>query len=459
MKDNGTPGRAAGIGAGAWLARRHGRTPGEVHSARMLAVLMVFMGLYYPLALVMQAWLRPWILPPDEAAPFTAATTAIIWGSYLFLRRGRFNAAALLFLLTVFVALAWQYLQGGLALQSGGHLIALVPPLLGALLLGRVALWACAMVLMAIVCAAAWTDIARHFYDPVEVRSAMLHGGSTCAGLLATSLLLDRAAALMRGYVSELAERNAQLARTRDRLQLEMEERERSHRQLLHSQKLEAVGRVASGVAHDFNHLLALILGYAQRGRQEREPARLHAALDGVESAARRAAAVSRRLLDFGRLEASRPEVFDASALVDGLRPMLRQLFPRDVQLDMALSPGPQPVFFDRGQLELVLINLASNAAEAMPDGGRFTIGLPGPDPAWVEISVRDTGRGMGPEELARCREPFYTTKPAGQGTGLGLSIASDLAVAAGGELLVESAPGRGTLVRIRLPRRQLPVD
>lgn len=457
MKENGTPGRASSIGHGAWLARRHGREPGELHSARMLAVLLVFMGIYYPLALVMQVWLEPWIPLAREAVLFTATTTAIVWGSYLLLRRGRFNAAVLLFLVTTLASLAWQYLRGGLALQSGGHLIALVPPLLGALLLGRHALWACAAVLLAIVAAAAWADIARYFYDPVVVRSAGLLAGRTCAGVLATALLLDRAATLMRGYVSELAQRNAQLARTRDRLQLEMEERERSHRQLLHAQKMEAVGRVASGVAHDFNHLLALIMGYAQRGRREQEVAPLLAALEGVESAARRAAAVSRRLLDFSRLDASRPEVFDARALVDGLRPMLRQLFPPGVQLEMELSPGPQPVFFDRAQLELVLINLASNAAEAMPGGGSFTISLPGPDPAWVEISARDTGRGMGTEELARCREPFYTTKAAGQGTGLGLSVASDLAAAAGGELLVESAPGRGTVVRIRLPRRQAP--
>src|SRR5690606_23273545 len=116
-----------------------------------------------------------------------------------------------------------------------------------------------------------------------------------------------------------------------------------------------------------------------------------------------------------------------------------------------------QPVFFDRAQLELVLLNLASNAAEAMPDGGSVTVGLGGQDPAWVEVSLRDTGRGMGPDELARCREPFYTSKPAGRGTGLGLPLASDLVERAGGTLLVESAPGRGTTVRIRLPRRTLP--
>jgi len=440
-----------------WATRCQGREPDELGNARMLAVLLVFTGLCQPLALVLHAWLRPWLPVPPTAMAFTAVVTAIIWGCYLLLRRGRFNLAVLLFLAVTLAALGANYLRWGLALQANAQLIALVPPLLGALLLGRWVLWACAAALLAIICGAAWADIARYFYDPVVVRSASLLAAQIGAGVLGTSLLLDRASVLLGGYVSELAERNAQLARTRDRLQLEMEERERSRRQLLHAQKLEAVGKLASGVAHDFNHLLALILGYAQRGLGEQDVAQLHAMLGGVESAARRATAVSRRLLDFSRLEASHPDVFDVVDLLEGLRPMLRQLFPAGVELGFEHPSTPQPVFFDRAQLELMLLNLASNSAEAMPDGGCFTISLPGPDPAWVEISARDTGRGMGEEELALCREPFYTTKPAGQGTGLGLSVASDLAQAAGGALLVESAPGRGTTVRIRLPRRTMP--
>lgn len=443
-------------GALEWIRRRQGRRPDELRSARMLAVLLVFMGLYYPLALILHAWLRPWLPLPAEAVPLTATTTAIIWGCYLLLRGGRFNLSALLFLALTLAVLGWTYLRWGLVLQAGGQLVTLVPPLLGALLLGRWVLWMCAAALLAIVAGAAWTDIARHFYDPVMVRSSSLLAAQIGAGVLAASLLFERAAALMGGYVSELAERNRQLAQTRDRLQLEMEQRERSRRQLLHAQKVEAVGLLASGVAHDFNHLLALVMGYAQRGRGERDVEQLHAMFEGVESAARRAAAVSRRLLDFSRLEATQPEVFDATGLVEELRPMLRHVFPAGVELEVALASAPQPVFFDRAQLELMLLNLASNAAEAMPGGGRFGIRLAGVDPDWVEISVSDTGRGMTAAELARCREPFYTTKPAGQGTGLGLAVASDLVERAGGELLIESTPGEGTTVRVRLPRRTL---
>lgn len=429
---------------------------GDLHRDRMLAVLLVFMGLYLPLSLILGIWLKPWQPLSTSAVTLTALATGVIWGCWLLLRRGRFNLAATLFLGAALASIGWNYLHWGLGMQIGTQLITLLPPLLGALVLGRGVLWACAAVLLALVCGAAWVDIARYFYDPVALRSSAVLAVQFCAGVLAGALLLDRAAVLIGGYLGELARRNAQLAHTRDRLQLEMEERERSRRQLLHAQKMEGVGRLAGGVAHDFNHLLGLILGYAQRGREASDADQMQAMFEGVESATRRAAAVSRRLLDFSRLEASRPEVFDAAVLVKEFLAMQRHLLTEGVQLRLQLAEGPQPVFFDRAQLELVLINLASNAAEAMAGEGTFTVAVAG-DADWVEISVTDTGRGMTAEELARCREPFYTTKPPGKGTGLGLSVASDLAERAGGSLKVESVAGSGTTVRLRLPRRTLP--
>ena len=436
-----------------WLTRRQGQAPADRLRARMLAALLVFMGLYHPLALVLSGWLTPWMRNPADAAP-VVAVTVLIWACYLLLRRGYFNIAASIFPAVSLAAVGWYYLHWGLAMQTGTQLISLLPPLLGALLLGRWVVWLCGAVLVAIILGSGWADIARQFYDPSVLRSTVLVAARFAAAAVAAALLLDRAAALLDGYGRELAERNRQLARTRDRLQLEMEERERARRQLLHAQKVEATGWLASGIAHDFNHLLGLVLGYAQRGRQEQDVRQLHAMFEGVESAARRAAAASRRLLDFSRMEAPHPEVFDAAGLVDGLRPMLRHLFPETVEVRVDLPAQEQPVFFDPQQLELVLLNLASNAAEAMPGGGIFTLGVAAHGVDRVEIRASDTGRGMTAEEVARASEPFYTTKPAGQGTGLGLAIASDLAKRAGGELLIESAPGQGTTVTVRLPRR-----
>lgn len=447
---------AGSSGVPEWVSRRQGPGPAERLRARMLAALLVFMGLYHPLALALSDWLTPWLQDRTEAGP-VVLVTVLTWGCYLLLRRGYFNIAAALFLAVSLAGVGWHYLHGGLSMQTGKQLISFLPPILGALLLGRRVLWLCAAVLLAIVLGSAWIDIARQFYDPIVTRSAGLSAARFAAAVVAGALLLDRAAALLDGYGRELAERNRQLALTRDRLQLEMEARERIRRQLLHVQKVETASWLASGVAHDFNHLLGLVLGYAQRGRQEQNVGQLHALFEGVESAARRAAAATRRLLDFSRIETSHAQVLDAVELVEGLQPMLRHLFPEDVKVRVELPTGRQQVFFDPDHLELVLLNLASNAAEAMPDGGTFTLSVDGQGTDWVEIRASDTGRGMTAEELARSREPFYTTKPAGQGTGLGLAIASDLAGRAGGELLIESAPGRGTTVSIRLPRRSVP--
>ena len=435
-----------------WATRRQGREPEERRNARMLAVLLVFMGLYYPLALIAHAWLRPWLPVPAAAVPLTAAATAIAWGGYLLLRRGWFNMAAAVFLVLTLAFLGWDYLRWGLMLQVGEQLITLVPPLLGALLLGRWALWMCAAALLAIVGGAAWSDIARHFYDPVVVRSASLLASQFGAGVLAASLLFDRAAVLIGGYVSELAERNRQLARTRDRLQLEMREKDRVAEQLMHSQKMEVAGRLASGVAHDFNHLLGLVVGYASQGPELDDVEGLRTALAGAESAARRAAAVSRQLLDFSRREPPRLEVFDLDAALVRIQPMLRQMCPPGVGLELDLPGTPQAVRMDRAQLKLVLLNLAANAVQAMGDGGRLRVALEAAVPGAVDVLVSDTGPGMTAEVRARCFEPFFTTKANGQGTGLGLAVASDMIQASGGTLSVDES-GPGCTMRIRVPR------
>lgn len=134
---------------------------------------------------------------------------------------------------------------------------------------------------------------------------------------------------------------------------------------------------------------------------------------------------------------------------------MLRQALGPRIALEVRRAAGPSLVVFDRVQFGLVLLNLATNAAQAMPGGGRVELGLEtGTDPDCVRVWVRDEGPGVPAEVQARMFEPFFTTKPAGQGTGLGLSVASDLVGRAGGELLIDSVPGEGTTVRVRLPRR-----
>ena len=217
------------------------------------------------------------------------------------------------------------------------------------------------------------------------------------------------------------------------------------------------MGRLASGIAHDFNHLLAVIMGYAGKGRRSDDAAELQAALQGVESAARRATAVSRRLLDFSRQEQARPQLLDAAATLEAMEPVLRQLLEDNVTLDIRTSGVRCQILFDPAQLEMILISLAANARQAMLAGGRFELWLSWlPERDEVRIHLRDSGHGMSEEVRRHCMEPFFTTKPQGQGTGLGLAVSADLVRAAGGRIDVESAPEQGTLFLIHLPAQSL---
>jgi signal transduction histidine kinase len=174
-------------------------------------------------------------------------------------------------------------------------------------------------------------------------------------------------------------------------------------------------------------------------------------ALEGIELAARRGTAVCRKLLNFSRNDVTLTEEFDAVAALEELRPLARQSLPSHCQLRVLLPPGPRRIRFDRSQFELAIINLVTNARDAMPEGGSCTITLESVDDM-LSLSVQDTGMGMAESVRAQVFEPFFTTKPAGRGTGLGLSVVYDLVVQAGGRIVVESVPGQGTTVRLALP-------
>jgi two-component system, cell cycle sensor histidine kinase and response regulator CckA len=252
-------------------------------------------------------------------------------------------------------------------------------------------------------------------------------------------------------------------------------ERRGLEEQLRQAQKMDAVGRLTSGVAHDFNNLLTAILGYSELALAkvgDGDPA--HRYLEEVRKAGGRAAALTRRLLAFSRKQAARPTALDLNAVVKDMQPMLRRLIGEDIEIRIDLSPGLGRVLADPHQLEQVLMNLVVNARDAMPAGGVLTIrtanlsgagaGAPGMPASWpsplVVLSVGDTGCGMSDEVQARMFEPFFTTKEAGKGTGLGLSTVFDIVSQAGGALSVSSALGRGTTMTVRLPRSDdLPID
>jgi len=229
--------------------------------------------------------------------------------------------------------------------------------------------------------------------------------------------------------------------------------------QLLHSQRMEATGHLAGGIAHDFNNLLTVIMSYSELGRFALEPSHpSYEALEQINAAAQRAAALTRQLLIFARREVVDPKVVDLNHLVESVAKLLHRVVGEDVILSIELFPHSAPVMIDPVQCEQLLMNLAVNARDAMPSGGSLHISTT-VDVAMVTLSVKDTGLGMPAPVRARAFEPFFTTKDAGKGTGLGLSTCLAIVRKAGGSIDIESEPGRGTLFRVTLPRAKDEAD
>ena len=230
-------------------------------------------------------------------------------------------------------------------------------------------------------------------------------------------------------------------------------DRKQAEEQLRHAQKMEAIGRLAGGVAHDINNLLQALLsavqGLVARGDQDDHVA---AVAGELESHVRRGAALTRQLLLFAKREVVKHERFDLNRVVEATSAMLRRLVRENIRIVHELHPGPVVVDGDRTQLEQVLVNLVVNASDAMPGGGTLTIRTEKPTAEEVQLEVEDSGVGMGPEVLERIFEPFFTTKAGEQGTGLGLAVVHGIVAQHGGDVDVRSRFGEGTRVRVRLP-------
>ena len=223
-------------------------------------------------------------------------------------------------------------------------------------------------------------------------------------------------------------------------------------------QKMDAVGQLTGGIAHDFNNMLAVVIGGLELARRNANanPGEAIRHLDSAMEGANRAAALTRRLLAFAREEAINPESLNAGALVAGMRDLLDRTLGDGVRIQIVDEGRGWSVRADRVQLENTLLNLAVNARDAM--GGRGTLRVltraePSPDGDRICISVADDGCGMTPEVAERAFEPFFTTKPVGKGTGLGLSQIFAFVRQLGGEVAIDTAPGKGTTVRLSLPR------
>ncbi len=242
-------------------------------------------------------------------------------------------------------------------------------------------------------------------------------------------------------------------------------ERELLQGRLAQSQRLESVGQLAGGVAHDFNNLLAVILNYASFVEEELPEGELREDVEEIRRAAERAAALTHQLLVFSRRDVVDPKLVDLNAVVENLEKLLRRTIGDQIDLRTRLASNV-PVKADPGQVEQVLVNLAVNARDAMPDGGTLTIASEDAEldeayarshtdvaaGRYVRLSVADTGEGMPEEVRQRALEPFFSTKPKDKGTGLGLATVYGIVTQAGGHLQLDSEPGRGTVVSAYLP-------
>jgi signal transduction histidine kinase/CheY-like chemotaxis protein len=242
----------------------------------------------------------------------------------------------------------------------------------------------------------------------------------------------------------------------------------RSQAELLHASKMDAIGQLTGGIAHDFNNLLTIVSGNLEFLRSELDPAAtadLREALDDSQSAARQGADLTEQLLAFACKQDLRPVVLDVASVVEkGVR-LLRRTLGRHISVHLAIEEALPLARIDRTKLETAIVNLAINARDAMPDGGRLTISAKAIDAStatpttkplgsgsYVEIAVTDSGTGMDGEAAAHAFEPFYTTKEPGAGTGLGLSMVYGFARQSGGDVALDTELERGTTVRIYLP-------
>jgi len=286
-------------------------------------------------------------------------------------------------------------------------------------------------------------------------------------GELATAFnaMVEKLRESQRELERKVHERTAQLEEANHRLD---EALHHTENQLVQSQKLEAVGRLAGGISHDFNNLLTVILGYtdiSKRNLKEGDP--LLRNLEEISKASERAASLTRQLLAFSRKQVMQPKVFDMNTVVSDLRKMLRRMIGEDVELRVSLETELGNIKADPVQLEQVIMNLVVNARDAMPKGGKLSIEtsniyldeayarehvsvVPG---EYVMLAISDTGCGMDEETRQRIFEPFFTTKEPGKGTGLGLSMVYGIVRQSGGNIWVYSEEGTGTTFKIYFPR------
>ena len=467
----------------AWLGRIGGTDPVERRQAYILQAIILVIVAAFLVATVGNAIREATGGAPANPVPnltFVAVTLALLF----VLRRGQFRLSASIFV--AFLIYAFAQALAGAGLAQGGPYLALlmVPIVIAGLLLPRLWLLATAI---AVYCAGFLAVQSDPLLTDPSRPSPM--GNFLFATLFAWVVVDQFGGTVRRALLKAIAHeheleqgREALAARTTDlqaavsALEAEMAERQRleeeqeaMQRRMLENQRLESIGRLAGGVAHDFNNMLTAIGGYTDLAGSRATIEEARTDLQGVRHAADQAAALTRQLLAFSRNQELRPSVVDLSEVLVRVEPLLRRLLGEQVQLLVRPAADLWPVLVDPSQMESIVVNLAVNARDAMESGGTLTIEtsnveldndyarthaevIPGP---YAMVAVSDTGVGMDEATVGRIFEPFFTTKALGHGTGLGLASVYGTVRQSGGHIWVYSEPGHGTTFKLYLPRTE----
>ncbi|MHC9086690.1 sensor histidine kinase [Luteimonas sp. RIT-PG2_3] len=423
-------------------------------------MILLAIGVLVPAMVAWEALMRG--VPVRQHWPSLLAAVAV-WLGIFAVRQGYFRLTAYLTLLGALALIGHSYLEYGLRAQSGLQVTHLVPLLFAGLLLGRFAVWATMALMLLAMSLGAWVDLGsgqeQAGWQAAWQGAWPASWQATLQGDVVSNLTVSILSFLVVAAILDRLIAASQRARLRslkldmvcDQLEDEIEENARTHAQLLHAQRIETVGRLASGVAHDFNNILAIIVGYASVPRMTGDGNDALRSLVGIELAAKRGEALTRRLLTLSRSDDRNTSVFDAAASLQDTWPLLAQLFGADIETELELPATPLWVELDRAEFELAVLNIASNARDAMPDGGTFRI-CADAVARGIRIVFVDNGCGMSEDVAQRIFEPFFTTKSSASGTGIGLAVVERTIIEAGGDITVQSVPGMGTGLEILLP-------
>lgn len=357
--------------------------------------------------------------------------------------RGYPRLVAILLISASMLFIGASYWHYGLKAQAFLQLSHMIPLLFAGLMLGRRAVWLTAA---ASICAILIGTAADFRIAGAGLSESLTNLTQPAFACLIIALILDRLIAKS----NHANQRSRDLDLVCDELETEIRAKEQKQAQLIHSQKMDALGQLAGGIAHDFNNLLSVILGYATDPMNILKSEQAIDNLEAIEKTARRGSEVTRRLLSLSRTPGP-VTTFDAGAALDELAPLLRSLFNKRTRVLLDIPAGTFPVHMDRHEFDLAILNIATNARDAMTDEGMFKAAI-GKQDTRIVVVLTDTGHGMPSEVRARIFEPFYTTKPEGIGTGIGMAVVYQSITEAGGTVRVADSDGNGTTIVIDLP-------